>query len=120
MAIGTAYEVLHHIVGVVFLAIATTLLAALGLVAYGLTQAIPLDAALDEIGLTFAGATSPWSTILRFSRVARPGLLRAKTWLDIETTNGPVRVGPGDAETIERMETVLSGHLAQRTPPREG
>ncbi len=119
MAIGTAYEVLHHRVGIVFIAIATTLLAVLGLVAYALTQAIPLDAALDEIGLTFAGATSPWTTILRFSRVVRPGLLRAKTWLDVETTTGPVRVGPADAETIERMETVLSGYLAQRTAPRE-
>ena len=72
MAIGTAYEVLHHIVGVVFLVLATTLLGLLGLVGYGLTQSIPLDAAVDEIGLTFAGATSPWSSILHFARVARP------------------------------------------------
>jgi RsiW-degrading membrane proteinase PrsW (M82 family) len=119
MTIGTAYEVLHHRVGFLFLAIATTLLGVLGLVAYGLTQAIPLDAAIDDIGLTFAGATSPWNTILRFAKVARPGLLRAKTWLDVETTTGPVRLGPGDNETIERMETVLSGYLAQRTAPRE-
>src|SRR5262249_38937905 len=66
MTLGTAYEILKHNAGVVFIAIASTILALFGVAAYFLTQSIPLDVAIDDQGVTFAGATSLWRQVLRF------------------------------------------------------
>jgi RsiW-degrading membrane proteinase PrsW (M82 family) len=104
MGIGTAYEVLKHRIGVGFLAIATTLLAAFGLAAWYLTESIPLDAAIDERGITFAGVTSAWSEITGVERVSRSA---KRAWLVLRTKSGDLRVGPGAAQTIDELQTIV-------------
>ncbi len=112
MTLGTAYEMLHHRVGVVFLAIATTILGCFGVAAYFLTQAIPLDVAIDELGVTFAGATSRWRTVLSFETVLTK-LFARRAWVVVHTTEGIVRIGPCKPATTEQLTTVLTGYMAR-------
>jgi RsiW-degrading membrane proteinase PrsW (M82 family) len=116
MTLGTAYEILHHKVGIVFIGIATTLLFLFGVAAYFLTQAIPLDVAIDDVGVTFAGVTSAWRSVLRVEpRQTR--VFVKQSWVMLHTTDGVVRLGPCSADTSERMTTVLAGTMARA---REG
>ncbi len=112
MTLGTAYEILHHRVGVVFLAFASTILALFGVAAYFLTQAIPLDVAIDELGVTFAGATSRWRHVLGFETVVTK-LLSRRAWVVLHTTEGVVRLGPCAPQTTEQLTTVLHGYMAR-------
>ena len=113
---GTAFELLRHRVGIVFVGFATAVLALFGVVAYLLTQNIPLDVAIDEAGVTFAGATSRWKDILRIDTLPSIGanaLLRRRRWVLLRTTSGDVHLGPGAAESMERMESILRSYMAR-------
>jgi hypothetical protein len=112
MTLGTAYEILHHNAGVVFIGIASTILLLFGVAAYFLTQTIPLDVAIDDVGVTFAGATTAWPTVQRFEPVETRVLVK-QAWVLLHTPDGVVRLGPCSRDTTERMTTVLSGYMAR-------
>jgi len=61
--LGSAYELLHHRVGLVFVAMATATMVVLGAFAYRTSQTVPLDVVVDAEGVTFAGRRAPWSAI---------------------------------------------------------
>jgi RsiW-degrading membrane proteinase PrsW (M82 family) len=88
--LGTAYEVLHHRVGVVFVALASAMLALLGIAAWGATVAIPLDVAVDALGVTFAGACTPWGAITSHFVDTRGG----RSYVVLRTQAGDQRLGP--------------------------
>jgi RsiW-degrading membrane proteinase PrsW (M82 family) len=99
--LGTAFEVLHHRVGVVFVALATTMLALFGAAAYGASASIPLDVAIDARGITFAGGLTQWSAILAFAVEQTPG--RAQAYVRLQTTDGSPRLGPARAATASAI-----------------
>jgi RsiW-degrading membrane proteinase PrsW (M82 family) len=94
--LGTAFELLHHRVGVVFVGLGTALLALFGVAAYGASATIPLDVAVDARGITFAGGLTAWGMIRSFALESR-GARRAR--VRMETTAGTVHLGPARADT---------------------
>ncbi|MGH7298550.1 MAG: PrsW family intramembrane metalloprotease [Polyangiaceae bacterium] len=88
--LGTAYEILHHRVGAVFVTLATTMLALFGLAAWATSATIPLDVAIDARGVTFAGGLTSWVTI-RARSIARR---RSRAWVVLSTAAGEQCLGP--------------------------
>jgi RsiW-degrading membrane proteinase PrsW (M82 family) len=97
--VGIAYEVLHHRVGIVFVGIATVLLAAFGFATWGAAATIPLDCAIDAQGVTFAGGRTPWSTV---SAVALE-VVGARAWVRVQTQAGDLRIGPTNVDTARAI-----------------
>ncbi|MGH7270486.1 MAG: PrsW family intramembrane metalloprotease, partial [Polyangiaceae bacterium] len=98
--LGSAFELLHHRVGSIFVALATTLLALCGIAAYGASATIPLDVAIDALGITFAGARTPWSAVVRVDVETTRG---SRARVNVSTRDGIVRLGPAstcEARTI--------------------
>jgi RsiW-degrading membrane proteinase PrsW (M82 family) len=93
--LGTAFELLHHRVGVVFVGLATAMLALFGVAAYGASATIPLDVAVDPRGITFAGGLTPWGAIRSFALDPKGSRANVR----METTEGTVRLGPARADT---------------------
>jgi len=101
--LGTAYELLHHRVGVVFVGLATSMLVLFGLAAYGASTTIPLDVAVDAQGVTFAGARTPWGAILGFDVVPSG----ARAVVRLHTRTGVIRLGPARAATADALLAAL-------------
>jgi RsiW-degrading membrane proteinase PrsW (M82 family) len=93
--LGTVYELLHHRVNVVVILVAAVLLGLFGLAAWAVSATIPLDVAVDALGITFAGAQTAWRAIAGFT-LEQVG---ARSYVRLETLEGPVRIGPTDAQT---------------------
>jgi RsiW-degrading membrane proteinase PrsW (M82 family) len=97
--LGTAYEILHHRVGPVFVGGATTLLALFGAAAYGASETLPLDAVVDARGVTFAGARTAWRALRGVELVVRG----RRAFVVVRSTEGETRIGPateGHAQAI--------------------
>ena len=101
--LGGAYEFLHHRIGVVFVSLATTMLALFGLAAYATSETIPLDVAIDAQGVTLGGARTPWRDVVSM-RVEVSGH-RARVVL--QTTESVVRLGPADVDTAQAMAATI-------------
>jgi RsiW-degrading membrane proteinase PrsW (M82 family) len=97
--LGGFYEYMHHRIGVVFVSLATALLAAFGLAAYGTSETIPLDVAIDAQGVTFGGARTPWRDVVSMS-VQRVG---DGARVVLHTTEGVVRLGPASIGTAHAI-----------------
>jgi RsiW-degrading membrane proteinase PrsW (M82 family) len=97
--VGIAYEYLHHRVGVVFVGIATVLLASFGLAAWGASATIPLDVAIDARGVTFAGGRTPWAAILGVTLEGAGG----RAWIRLRTRAGDTRIGPTNVDTARAI-----------------
>jgi RsiW-degrading membrane proteinase PrsW (M82 family) len=102
--LGAAYEFLHHRVGVVFVSIATGLMALFGLAARGTSATIPLDIAVDALGVTFAGACTPWKDILGLD-VEATG---ARAFVVLRLSGGSMRLGPTSADGARAIAAALS------------
>jgi protease PrsW len=107
--LGTAYELLHHRVGVVFVGLASGMLALFGLAAWGTSATIPLDVAVDALGVTFAGGLTPWSLIVSHGVDARG----SRAYVVLRTKSGEQRLGPTSEGTARAIEAAME---AQRTP----
>jgi hypothetical protein len=79
--LGLAFELLHHRVGVMFVVIATSMLAAFGLAAYGASAIV--GAALEPRGV-------------------------ARAVVRVDTQQGPVRIGPASLETARAIVTAVA------------
>jgi RsiW-degrading membrane proteinase PrsW (M82 family) len=107
--LGSAYELLHHRAGIVFVAIATVVLALFGLAAYGASATIPLDVVIDAWGITFAGGRTPWSEILGVEVDAARGPRRAM--VHIRARGGLLRLGPTTPEIARSIASACSHPL---------
>jgi hypothetical protein len=89
---ATAYDFQHHNVSWAFVALATVLLLAFASSAFGVSSTIPLDAALDARGVTFAGQCTPWSSV---AHVSFEAIGRRSSLVRVELRDGGVvRIGP--------------------------
>jgi RsiW-degrading membrane proteinase PrsW (M82 family) len=108
MTLGSAYEILHHRIGVVFVSLATVMLVAFGLAAYGASATIPLDVAIDLRGVTLAGSETLWSAVTGMT-VERRG---RRATVVLQTLTGALRLGPAAAA---EAETIAGAVRAMRT-----
>ncbi len=99
MVLGGAYEILHHRIGIVFVSLASSMLILFGVAAYGASETIPLDVAVDSRGVTFSGAQTPWSAIVDVSLETNGR--RASVLL--RTNDGVLRLGPASVEEAEAI-----------------
>jgi hypothetical protein len=99
--LGSAYELLHHRAGIVFVALATTMLALFGLAAYGASATIPLDVAIDAQGVTFAGGCTPWSAIL--GAAIDEGSSSRRAFVRVQTRDGSLRLGPASPAVAQAI-----------------
>jgi RsiW-degrading membrane proteinase PrsW (M82 family) len=88
--LGGAYEYLHHRIGVVFVALATVMLALFGVAAYGASGTIPLDVAIDSQGVTLGGARTSWRAVVSLD----VELAGSRSHVVLHTTESAVRLGP--------------------------
>jgi RsiW-degrading membrane proteinase PrsW (M82 family) len=105
--LGTAFELLHHRVGLVFVVLASVMLALFGLAAYGTSATIPLDVAIDARGITFAGGLTPWGLIQAFAVEQSRGGKRA--FVKLQTPDGVHRLGPARADVAESIVAAMRG-----------
>jgi hypothetical protein len=110
--LGTVYELLRHRVNIVVILIAAVLLGLFGLASWAVSATIPLDVAVDALGITFAGAQTPWRAIASFSIEQQHQRAGARAYVRLETPEGPVRIGPTDAQTAA---SILGTIRAART-----
>jgi len=102
--LGTAYEMLHHRVGFVFVGVATAVLGLLGVAARAASSTIPLDVVVDADGVTFAGACTPWGAIAGVDVEARHG----RWFVELRTARGgPIRLGPASEGVAEGIAAAL-------------
>jgi RsiW-degrading membrane proteinase PrsW (M82 family) len=114
--LGSAYELLQHRAGVVFVTLATVMLVLFGAAAYGASATIPLDVGLDARGLTFAGGCTPWAAIRGVSidpGGAADGTAHGtangtangtkRAFVRIETAERSMRLGPATPEVARAI-----------------
>jgi hypothetical protein len=99
--LGSAYELLQHRAGFVFVALATLLLALFGLAAYGASATIPLDVAVDARGLTFAGGCTPWAAIAGVAVDVRGA--RGRAVVRVQTGDRVMLLGPASLDTARAI-----------------
>jgi RsiW-degrading membrane proteinase PrsW (M82 family) len=88
--LGGAYEYLHHRIGVVFVSLASAILALFGVAAYRASSTIPLDVAIDSQGVTLGGARTAWRSVVSMEVVGAGGSAEVV----LHTTDAVVRLGP--------------------------
>jgi RsiW-degrading membrane proteinase PrsW (M82 family) len=102
-ALGGAFELLHHRIGVVFVSVATTMLVLFGLAAYGTSETIPLDVAIDAQGVTLGGARTAWRDVVSM-RVEVAG---KRAHVILHTTHSVVRLGPASPAIAHAIATSI-------------
>ncbi len=90
-------------VGLLFVLAMSSLVALLGVAAYFLSVTMPLDAVLDEHGVTFAGATRSWRSIR--------GIQPSPRGLHVRSTEGDVWIGPAEGDAIAPIARGITNHL---------
>jgi hypothetical protein len=111
---ATAYEFQHHRVSWAFVLVATGMLAAFAFAAFGVSATIPLEAALDARGVTFAGRCTPWSSV---ASASLESVGRSRALVRVELNDGTcVSIGP--AAPAQARELCLAIVAGVGTPPR--
>ncbi len=101
--LGGTYELLQHRAGGAFVAAASATLALFGLAAYGASETIPLDVALDAEGITFAGSRSAWTQILGLTI---EGTAR-RSFVRLILRDRVVRLGPAPVATARILAAAI-------------
>jgi RsiW-degrading membrane proteinase PrsW (M82 family) len=107
--LGGFYQLSRHRPGALFVGGSSAMLALLAIAAFGVSATMPLDVAIDDYGVTFAGAARAWSRIRRFH--VHP------THIELDCEAGPIVLGPGSPDAITQIATALRSHLGDN--PRE-
>ncbi len=112
--VGVYYEIAHHRVGLFFAGISATLLLLVGLAANGLAQNLPLDAAVDATGVTFAGTARRWDQIVAIERVAAWNLFGPRGVVRLRSRDGDLLIGPGNPTIVSNLLQTLNAAMAAR------
>jgi hypothetical protein len=108
--VGVSHQVLHQKVSYVFFAVSTSLVALIGLSAYGIAATMPLDVAVDEAGVTFAGRAVPWRAIegVSMARLGKRAVVR------LATSEGTVTLGPGLVDRMRNLAEIVTSRREAR------
>jgi len=90
------------------IAMESFLVISFGLAAWAATYVMPLDAVIDEVGVTFGGGFRKWADITGLTR-------KSVQWLVIQSSskNGDLRIGPGSKTAIDALEAALIPRLTE-------
>lgn len=100
--LGAYYQLARYRPSGVFVIGSSVMLALLAVAALGVSATVPLDVAIDDYGVTFAGAARAWKNIRGFAVKAD------RVELDCEA--GPIHLGPAS----ETMVRAIAGELTAR------
>ena len=101
--LGGWYQLSRHRPGAVFVLGSSVMLALLAVAAFGVSATLPLDVAVDDYGVTFAGAARAWSRIRRFAVKGDR--------IELECDAGPITLGPATPETVTELASAIREHL---------
>jgi RsiW-degrading membrane proteinase PrsW (M82 family) len=101
--LGGWYQLSRHRPGATFVIGSSVMLALLAVAAFGVSATMPLDVAIDDYGVTFAGAARAWSRIRAFR------VLGDRIELDCE--GGPIVLGPGTEGVMAELAEALGEQL---------
>jgi RsiW-degrading membrane proteinase PrsW (M82 family) len=107
--LGSAYELLHHRVGIVFVAMATATMVVFGAFAYKTSQAVPLDVVVDAEGVTFAGRRTPWSAIEDVDDATEADGKWA--FVNVYLNDTVLRLGPAPEPRAREIRQAILGRL---------
>ena len=68
-----------------------------------MSATLPLDVAVDDYGVTFAGAARSWSRIRKFHV--------HDTHIELDCEAGPLHLGPAPSAVVEQLAGALREHL---------
>lgn len=108
--LGGWYQLARHRPGPTFVVGSSIMLALLAVAAFGVSATMPLDVAVDDYGVTFAGAARAWSRIRRFD------VKGDRIELDCEA--GPIVLGPGSPHVITELAAAIREHLGATAAER--
>jgi len=101
--LGGWYQLSRHRPGGVFVVGSSIMLALLAVAAFGVSATLPLDVAVDDYGITFAGAARAWSRVRRFDVKGDR--------IQLECEAGPIVLGPGTPDVITELAAAIREHL---------
>jgi RsiW-degrading membrane proteinase PrsW (M82 family) len=101
--LGGWYQLSRHRPGGAFVVGSSLMLALLAVAAFGVSATMPLDVAVDDYGVTFAGAARAWSRIRRF--------VRKGDRIELECEGGPIVLGPGTEAVMRELGAALEEQL---------
>jgi RsiW-degrading membrane proteinase PrsW (M82 family) len=101
--LGAYYQLAHTRPTLAFVVGSSVMVALLAVAALGVSTTMELDVAIDDYGVTFAGAARPWAQIRGVS------LAHQRVVLDCD--GGPVLVGPAPAAVLE----TIAAEIRRRT-----
>lgn len=101
--LGVWYQYARHRPSVLFVAGSSGMVALLAVAAYGVSHALPLDVAVDDFGVTFAGAARAWARIRSSSE--------REDHVELECEAGPLLLGPGEPEVVGALAKDIRDHL---------
>ncbi len=110
-ALGAYAQSREWRVGLGFVLLSSGLLGVLGLMAYGVSEAIPLDVAVDDHGITFGGATVRWRDITGCDRRVAGGIGKKHEVL-LHATDGVMCLGPGEPAVVEQLSRTIAVRLS--------
>lgn len=103
--LGAYYQLARHRPSATFVIGSSVMLALLAVAAFGVSATLPLDVAIDDYGVTFAGAARPWRKIRGYK------IDRRHVALDCEA--GPIHLGPAGPSILEAIVAALAERLGQ-------
>ena len=101
--LGGWYQLERHRPSAAFVVGSSVILGLLIVAAFGVSATLPLDVAIDDYGVTFAGAARAWSRIRGFHV--------HDTHIELDCEAGPIVLGPGAPEVITKIAEAMREHL---------
>jgi RsiW-degrading membrane proteinase PrsW (M82 family) len=101
--LGAYHQLSRHRPSLGFVVGSSVMLALLAIAAYGVSATMPLDVAVDDYGVTFAGAGRPWRRIRGFAQHADHILL--------ECDGGAIRLGPAAPDIVKQIAEAIRDHV---------
>ena len=100
----------HMRVGFWLISASSALVALLGLSAWWVSATLPLDVAVDDYGVTFAGTARPWASITHFEHLPKG---RASV-VQLHSTEGDLTLGPGAPMVVSNLARAIAARLVGR------
>jgi RsiW-degrading membrane proteinase PrsW (M82 family) len=108
--LGVWYQYARHRPSLLFVGGSSVMVALLAIAALGVSNALPLDVAIDSFGVTFAGAARAWSRIRSFAA--------SRNRIELDCEAGPLVLGPGEEAVVLAIAADLGENLGRGASER--